>query len=261
MHAPGRHADVRRDAGRAPPAARPRPGGDRAARRRRDQRRLRQQPRADVAGQRRRRPTSAPPSSSTRSGTACSSSRCCSAATRPTSRRCSRTSSRTATWPTIRQPLDFYGVNYYNPFRIGAAAEDAEMPFEFRELLGYPMTDFGWPVVPDALREWLITAPRPLPRRPAADLHHRVRLRLQHGAGRATASSTTSRASTTSTPTCARSPRAVPARRRRPRLLRVVAAWTTSSGPRATPSASASCTSTTRRRSARRSGRSSGTPT
>ena len=27
--------------------------------------------------------------------------------------------SRTATWPTIRQPLDFYGVNYYNPMRIG----------------------------------------------------------------------------------------------------------------------------------------------
>jgi beta-glucosidase len=57
---------------------------------------------------------------------------------------------------TIRQPLDFYGVNYYNPMKIGAAPEDAEMPFEFRELLGYPTTDFGWPVVPDALREWLI---------------------------------------------------------------------------------------------------------
>ena len=58
---------------------------------------------------------------------------------------------------TIRQPLDFYGVNYYNPHRIGAAREDAEMPFEFRELIGYPVTDFGWPIVPDALREWLIT--------------------------------------------------------------------------------------------------------
>ncbi|GAW50227.1 MULTISPECIES: GH1 family beta-glucosidase [unclassified Nocardioides] len=57
----------------------------------------------------------------------------------------------------IRQPLDFYGVNYYNPLKIGAAREDAEMPFEFRELVGYDTTDFGWPVVPDALREWLIT--------------------------------------------------------------------------------------------------------
>ncbi len=57
---------------------------------------------------------------------------------------------------TMRQPLDFYGVNYYNPMRIGAAPEDAELPFEFRDVLGYPVTDFGWPVVPDALREWLI---------------------------------------------------------------------------------------------------------
>jgi beta-glucosidase len=56
----------------------------------------------------------------------------------------------------IRQPLDFYGVNYYNPFKIGAADADSEMPFEFRELVGYPTTDFGWPVVPDALREWLV---------------------------------------------------------------------------------------------------------
>ncbi|WP_253943823.1 GH1 family beta-glucosidase [Nocardioides marmotae] len=57
---------------------------------------------------------------------------------------------------TIRQPLDFYGVNYYNPWRIAAAGEGADLPFEFRELLGYPTTDIGWPVVPDALREWLI---------------------------------------------------------------------------------------------------------
>jgi beta-glucosidase len=58
---------------------------------------------------------------------------------------------------TIRQPLDFYGVNYYNPMRIAAADEDAPMPFEMLEILGYPTTDFGWPVVPEALREWLIT--------------------------------------------------------------------------------------------------------
>ncbi|MEO5662068.1 MAG: GH1 family beta-glucosidase [Nocardioides sp.] len=57
---------------------------------------------------------------------------------------------------TIRQPLDFYGVNYYNPMRVAAAPEDAEMPFEFVDVLGYPITDRGWPVVPDALREWLI---------------------------------------------------------------------------------------------------------
>ena len=58
---------------------------------------------------------------------------------------------------TIRQPLDFYGINYYNPLRVAAAGEEAEMPFEFRELLGYPTTERGWPIVPDALREYLIT--------------------------------------------------------------------------------------------------------
>lgn len=62
---------------------------------------------------------------------------------------------------TIRQPLDFYGINYYNPMRIAATPDgpsdpESGMPFEFREVLGYPTTDFGWPVVPDALREWLI---------------------------------------------------------------------------------------------------------
>jgi beta-glucosidase len=58
---------------------------------------------------------------------------------------------------TIRQPLDFYGINYYNPMKVAAAPEDAPMPFEQRPIVGYPTTDFGWPVVPDALREWLIT--------------------------------------------------------------------------------------------------------
>ncbi len=57
---------------------------------------------------------------------------------------------------TIRQPLDFYGVNYYYPLRVASAAEDAEAPFELRELVGYPMTELGRPIVPDALREWLI---------------------------------------------------------------------------------------------------------
>ena len=58
---------------------------------------------------------------------------------------------------TIRQPLDFYGVNYYSPLRVGAASDDADMPFEFLDVVGYPITDAGWAVVPDALREWLIT--------------------------------------------------------------------------------------------------------
>ncbi len=57
---------------------------------------------------------------------------------------------------TIRQPLDFYGINYYNPVRVAAAQEGAELPFELRDIVGYPTTDFGWPVVPDGMRELLI---------------------------------------------------------------------------------------------------------
>ena len=57
---------------------------------------------------------------------------------------------------TIRQPLDFYGVNYYSPVKIAAAADDAAMPFEVLDPLGHPATDAGWAVVPSALREWLI---------------------------------------------------------------------------------------------------------
>lgn len=57
---------------------------------------------------------------------------------------------------TIRQPLDFYGVSYHHPMRVGAAPEGAETPFVVRQLLGRPTTDLGRPIVPDALREWLI---------------------------------------------------------------------------------------------------------
>ena len=32
----------------------------------------------------------------------------------------------------------------------------SEMPFDQREIPGYPKTDFGWPVVPDGLRELLV---------------------------------------------------------------------------------------------------------
>ena len=70
--------------------------------------------------------------------------------------RSSTTSMQDGDLATIRQPLDFYGVNYYNPMKVAAAGEDSEVPFEIREVVGYPTTDFGWPIVPDALREWLV---------------------------------------------------------------------------------------------------------
>ncbi|MEV6529736.1 GH1 family beta-glucosidase [Streptomyces sp. NPDC051639] len=66
----------------------------------------------------------------------------------------------------IAEPLDWYGINYYQPTRVGAPQGTeiefggltlpAELPFSVRELEGYPVTDFGWPVVPEALTELLV---------------------------------------------------------------------------------------------------------
>jgi beta-glucosidase len=69
---------------------------------------------------------------------------------------------------TIAAPLDFYGVNYYNPTRVAApgtdlvpvapAASAEGMPFVLVELDGdHPRTDFGWPVVPEGLRDVLVS--------------------------------------------------------------------------------------------------------
>ncbi|MEV7070433.1 GH1 family beta-glucosidase [Streptomyces sp. NPDC093990] len=65
----------------------------------------------------------------------------------------------------ISEPLDFYGVNYYAPTRVGAPQGadiefggltiPAELPFSVREIENVPVTDFGWPVVPEALTELL----------------------------------------------------------------------------------------------------------
>jgi len=56
----------------------------------------------------------------------------------------------------ICAPLDFYGVNYYNPIGVGAAPEDAALPFEYHDIPGYPMTDFGWPVIPTGMTDLLV---------------------------------------------------------------------------------------------------------
>ena len=56
----------------------------------------------------------------------------------------------------VAQPLDFYGVNYYNPVGVEAAPAGADLPFAFRDVPGYPTTDFGWPVVPSAMTELLV---------------------------------------------------------------------------------------------------------
>ncbi|WP_436760181.1 GH1 family beta-glucosidase [Streptosporangium sp. V21-05] len=54
----------------------------------------------------------------------------------------------------IGAPLDGLGINYYNPTRITAPTGEG-LPFEDAGVTGYPTTAFGWPVVPDGLRELL----------------------------------------------------------------------------------------------------------
>ncbi|HEX6878533.1 MAG TPA: GH1 family beta-glucosidase [Nocardioidaceae bacterium] len=65
----------------------------------------------------------------------------------------------------IGSPLDFYGVNYYNPTRIAGPSTPAVdgdpyagegMPFVVLPIEGYPRTDFDWPVVPEGLRDLLV---------------------------------------------------------------------------------------------------------
>lgn len=61
----------------------------------------------------------------------------------------------------VSAPLDFYGVNFYNPTWVAAAAPDspfaaAGLPFEPVEIPGVPVTGFGWPVVPEALERLLL---------------------------------------------------------------------------------------------------------
>ncbi|MFC6088357.1 family 1 glycosylhydrolase [Saccharothrix lopnurensis] len=52
-------------------------------------------------------------------------------------------------------PLDFYGVNYYNPTRVRAPSPGNPLPFELVDIPEYPRTGFGWPVVPAGLTEMI----------------------------------------------------------------------------------------------------------
>jgi beta-glucosidase len=56
----------------------------------------------------------------------------------------------------IKTPMDALGINYYNPTRIAAAPAGAPLPFDMLPIEGVPTTAFGWPVVPDGLRELLV---------------------------------------------------------------------------------------------------------
>ncbi|PWI41427.1 GH1 family beta-glucosidase [Streptomyces sp. ICBB 8177] len=48
------------------------------------------------------------------------------------------------------------GINYYNPTRVRAAPAGADLPFEDVPIDGVPHTAFGWPVVPEGLRDLLL---------------------------------------------------------------------------------------------------------
>lgn len=54
---------------------------------------------------------------------------------------------------------DFYGINYYNPTTIAAAA-DGPVPFDLLPTPGAAVTGFGWPIVPGALTELLVETRR-----------------------------------------------------------------------------------------------------
>jgi beta-glucosidase len=56
----------------------------------------------------------------------------------------------------ISAPIDALGVNYYMPTRL-SALPGSPLPFQMEPIPGYPVTAFGWPVVPAGLTEVLTT--------------------------------------------------------------------------------------------------------
>jgi beta-glucosidase len=58
---------------------------------------------------------------------------------------------------TIAAPIDFLGVNYYQPTRLRAPAPGDPLPFEIVPIEEHPTTGMGWPVVPSGLLSLLRT--------------------------------------------------------------------------------------------------------
>ena len=54
----------------------------------------------------------------------------------------------------ISTPVDGLGINYYMPTALSAPAEPP-LPFKLEPITGYPVTAFGWPVIPQGLTELL----------------------------------------------------------------------------------------------------------
>jgi beta-glucosidase len=55
----------------------------------------------------------------------------------------------------ISTAVDALGVNYYMPMRLSALT-DSLLPFQMEPIPGYPVTAFGWPVIPAGLTELLV---------------------------------------------------------------------------------------------------------
>ncbi|QKW39842.1 beta-glucosidase [Actinomadura sp. NAK00032] len=63
---------------------------------------------------------------------------------------------RSADMSVIASPIDFLGVNYYQPTRLATPSE-GPLPFEMADITEYPTTGMGWPIVPDAFLSLLRT--------------------------------------------------------------------------------------------------------
>ena len=57
----------------------------------------------------------------------------------------------------IAEPIDFLGVNYYNPEMVKAPGANNPLGFELVRIEDVPRTGFDWPVVPEALTELLVS--------------------------------------------------------------------------------------------------------
>jgi beta-glucosidase len=59
--------------------------------------------------------------------------------------------------PVIAAPIDFYGVNYYEPQAVAAPSEGNPLPFDLLPVEGYPVTSNDTPIVPSGLHEFLVS--------------------------------------------------------------------------------------------------------
>ncbi|MFD0683604.1 GH1 family beta-glucosidase [Actinomadura fibrosa] len=57
----------------------------------------------------------------------------------------------------ISAPIDFLGVNYYQPTRVTAPPAGGPLPFDMVDIMEFPRTGMGWPIVPDGLLSLLRT--------------------------------------------------------------------------------------------------------